>query len=147
MPKAPPTLPETTRSLSPYFFGANGSHVLYGRSLIYRWALLLPLIEAYEQGLWPHSPGLLRRIVRLSLQFHQGIGSYDAESGKLRETYSAQGSTALREFYVDNGHPYWCMPAFSFLALPRTEIKRLIRQAYDLVFAKLPKKTRAALAK
>jgi len=25
-------------------------------------------------------------------------------------------------------------------ALPRAEIKRLIRQAYDLVFAKLPKK-------
>ncbi len=32
-------------------------------------------------------------------------------------------------------------------ALPRAEIKRLIRQAYDLVFAKLPKKTQAALAK
>ena len=31
-------------------------------------------------------------------------------------------------------------------ALPRAEIKRLIRQAYDLVFAKLPKKTQAALA-
>src|SRR2546426_11000692 len=31
-------------------------------------------------------------------------------------------------------------------ALSRPEIKRLIRQAYDLVFAKLPKKTQAALA-
>jgi hypothetical protein len=106
---------------TPYFFGANGSHVLFGRSLIYRWAVLLPMIEAYEQGLWPHSPGLLRRIIRMSLDFHQRIGSYDSAAGKLRETYSAEGTPALREFYVDNGHPYWCMPAFSFLALPRRD--------------------------
>jgi predicted DNA-binding protein (MmcQ/YjbR family) len=30
--------------------------------------------------------------------------------------------------------------------LPRAEIKRLLRQSYDLVVAKLPKKTQAALA-
>lgn len=32
-------------------------------------------------------------------------------------------------------------------ALGRTEIKRLLRQAYELVFAKLPKKTQAALGR
>ena len=32
-------------------------------------------------------------------------------------------------------------------ALSRTEIKRLVRQAYDIIIAKLPKKTQAALAK
>jgi predicted DNA-binding protein (MmcQ/YjbR family) len=32
-------------------------------------------------------------------------------------------------------------------ALPRAEIKRLLRQAYDLVLAKLPKKTQAAVRK
>lgn len=32
-------------------------------------------------------------------------------------------------------------------ALPAAEIKRLLRQAYDLVFAKLPKKTQAGLGK
>ena len=31
-------------------------------------------------------------------------------------------------------------------ALPRVEIRRLLRQAYDLVYAKLPKKAKAALA-
>jgi predicted DNA-binding protein (MmcQ/YjbR family) len=30
-------------------------------------------------------------------------------------------------------------------ALPRAEIKQLLRQAYDLIVAKLPKKTRAVL--
>jgi predicted DNA-binding protein (MmcQ/YjbR family) len=32
-------------------------------------------------------------------------------------------------------------------ALPPAEIKRLLRQAYDLIFAKLPKKTQAELQK
>ena len=32
-------------------------------------------------------------------------------------------------------------------ALPRAEIKRLIAQAYELVYAKLPKKTQAELSK
>ena len=31
-------------------------------------------------------------------------------------------------------------------ALPRAELKRLLRQAYDLVVAKLPKKTKSQLA-
>ena len=31
-------------------------------------------------------------------------------------------------------------------ALPRAEIRRLVRQSYDLVFAKLPKKTQAGLS-
>ena len=35
----------------------------------------------------------------------------------------------------------------SYDALPRAEIKRLLRQSYDLVLAKLPKKTQANLAK
>jgi predicted DNA-binding protein (MmcQ/YjbR family) len=30
-------------------------------------------------------------------------------------------------------------------AIPRPELKRLLRQAYDLVFAKLPKRTQAGL--
>jgi len=106
---------------APYFFAGNGSHVLYGRSLIYRWACLTPLVQAYEQGLWPHSPGLLRRIVRRSLEYHRSIGSFDAMNGKLRETYSAEGCADVREFYVDNGHPYWAMQAYSFLALPETD--------------------------
>ena len=106
---------------TPHFFGANGCHALMGRSLIYRWGVLTPLVEAYEQKLWPHSPGLLRAIVRRSLDFHRAIGSYDAEAGKLRETYSAGGTRSVREMYIDNGHPYWSMQAYSFLALPRTD--------------------------
>ena len=103
---------------SPYFFGANGAHILYGRSLIYRWAVLTPLVLAYEQGLWPHSPGLLRRIVRKSLDYHQAIGAFDGERGKLREAYSEFGTPDIHETYIDNGHPYWCMQAFATYLIP-----------------------------
>lgn len=106
---------------TPYFFGANGSHVLFGRSLIYRWAVLSPLVLAYEEKLWPHSPGLLRAIVRRNLEFHWNLGAFDAQRGKLRETFSPQGNPEIREAYIDNGHPYWAMQSFSFFAIPAAD--------------------------
>ena len=106
---------------APCFFGANGSHVLYGRSLIYRWAVLAPLVLAYEQKLWPHSPGLLRAIVRRNLEFHWKLGSFDPVRGKLRETYSATGTHEICDSYVDNGHPYWGMQAMAFYLIPASD--------------------------
>jgi hypothetical protein len=46
---------------TPYFFAPDGSIPLFGRSLPYRWATLSPMLLGYEMGLWPHSPGLLKR--------------------------------------------------------------------------------------
>jgi hypothetical protein len=103
---------------APNFFAADGSHPWFGRSLIYRWAVLSPLILAYRQGLWPHSPGLLRRIVRLNLAYHWGLGAFDAERGKLRESLSAEGTPSIRESYIDNGHPYWCTLGMLLYAIP-----------------------------
>lgn len=103
---------------TPYFFAANGSHVLFGRSLIYRWSVLMPMVEAYAQGMWTQSPGLLRAIVRRNLEFHWDVGAFDKANGKLRETFTEGGSTAIREPYIDNGHPYWAMQAFSLYSIP-----------------------------
>ena len=91
---------------TPYFFCANGSHVLYGRSLIYRWAAVTPLVLAYDQGLWPHSAGLLKRIVRGNFEVLK-LGAFDEAHGKLRRCCTLEGSRAICESYVDNGHPYW----------------------------------------
>jgi hypothetical protein len=109
---------------APHFFGANGSHPLMGRSLIYRWAALSPLVLGYQEKLWPHSPGLLRRIVRMQLEFHQGLRCFDEEAGKLRETYAfdgISGTDVAREPYVDNGHPYWAMLGLEFLSIPSND--------------------------
>jgi len=112
---------KTFLQTTPYFFAANGSHPLMGRSLIYRWAVLSPLALGYRQGLWPHSPGLLRRIVRKQLEYHWNLGCFDASRGKLRETFSSDETPATREPYVDNGHPYWTMLGFSFLSIPKND--------------------------
>jgi hypothetical protein len=103
---------------APNFFSAEGGHVLFGRSLIYRWAMLTSLVLAYQQGLWPHGPGLLKRIIRMNFEWHWKLDPYDATHGKLRETYSPEGNHEVTERYIDNGHPYWAMQAFALLALP-----------------------------
>ena len=103
---------------APQFFGANGSHVLYGRSLIYRFAVLTPLVLSYTQKLWPHSPGLLRALVQKNMQFFWSNGAYDESRGKLRETMSPAGTPDIRESYIDGGHPYWGMQAFASFLIP-----------------------------
>jgi hypothetical protein len=60
---------------------------------------------------------LLRTIVRKQLEFHWNLGCYDAEKGKLRESYSRDGTPAAREPYIDNGHPYWTMLGFAFFGI------------------------------
>jgi len=123
-----PRYPEWTRKfdrrlrdflrLAPFFFGANGSHVLYGRSLIYRWAVLTPLVLSYLEGLWPHSPGLLRALVRRNLNCFWQVGAFDPEAGKLRETLAPGATRDVCEDYIDNGHPYWSMQAFLVYLVP-----------------------------
>ncbi|MCX6622610.1 MAG: DUF2264 domain-containing protein [Acidobacteria bacterium] len=89
---------------APLFYGANGSHILFGRSLIYRWADVTPLVLAHEQGLWPHSPGLLRAIVRRNIEYLWNLGGFDSERGKLRETLSPSGSTGI---LIPPRDPFW----------------------------------------
>lgn len=97
---------------TPYLFGGNGSHVMWGRSLIYRWGTLTPLTLAHGMGLWPHSTGLLRRICNLNLRHLWQAGAWDSENHKLRETMTPHSSHAIKESYINNGHPYWGMQAF-----------------------------------
>jgi hypothetical protein len=106
---------------APYFFAGHGGHVLYGRSLIYRWAVLTPLILAYQQGLWPHSPGLLRHIVERNILWHASIGGFDETAGKLRESLTPEGTMDVKETYIDGGHPYWGMQAFALWRTPDSD--------------------------
>ncbi|HEU4632281.1 MAG TPA: DUF2264 domain-containing protein [Gemmatimonadaceae bacterium] len=106
---------------APYFFAPDGSQPWFGRSLLYRWAALSPLLLGYRQGVWPHSPGLLRRIVRTNLDYHWQLGAFDPETAKLRETFSAEGTPAVRDFYIDNGSPYWATLGMLLYAIPATD--------------------------
>lgn len=106
---------------TPFFYSADGGHPLFGRSLVYRWSMLSPMVEGYRQGLWPHSPGLLRRICRLSIDWERRTGCFDEQRGKLIEIYSPNGTPFMREPYVDDGHPYWTMQGYSFLGIPSND--------------------------
>lgn len=106
---------------APYFFGADGSQPWFGRSLLYRWAALSPLLLGYRQGVWPHSPGLLRRIVRANLEYHWKLGAFDPVTQKLRETFSAEGTPAVRDFYIDNGSPYWATLGMLMYQIPASD--------------------------
>lgn len=112
---------KTFQQTAPNFFAANGSHPLMGRSLIYRWAVLSPLVLGYREKLWPHSAGVLRRIVRKQLEYHWSLGCFDETNGKLRESFSRDDTSVTREIYVDNGHPYWAMLGFAFLSVPKDD--------------------------
>jgi hypothetical protein len=103
---------------APLFFAPDGAHVLYGRSLIYRWGVLTPLVLAYQQGLWPHSPGLLKGLVERNVAWHRKIGGFDRDNGKLRETFTPEGAPGVKESYIDGGHPYWGMQAFALWMTP-----------------------------
>ena len=105
----------------PYLFGANGSHILYGRSLIYRWATLTPLVLSYRLGLWPLSTGLLRRICNTNLSFLWQAGAWDEENGCLRESLTPHSSREICESYINNGHPYWGMQAFFTAGFPHDD--------------------------
>jgi hypothetical protein len=106
---------------APELFSANGAHAMMGVSLVYRFAAVTALVLAYRQGLWPHSPGMLRSLVRRNLRFFFDNGAFDSTQGKLRENISPLGTPEFAESYIDNGHPYWGMQAFAFLLIPRQD--------------------------
>lgn len=98
----------------PFFFGADGSYPEYGRSLSYKFARLGAPLWAYRLGCWPHSPGLLRRIVGRHLRWYIDRGALRAD-GTLRQELTEGGSAAIRETYISTGASYWAMLAFQGL--------------------------------
>lgn len=96
----------------PFFFAADGSYPEFGRSLSYKFARLgFPLL-GYQLGLWPHGPGMLKRLVRLHLSHYDNLGAIDRHTDVVRQTLSEFGHPDVRERYIDTGHPYWCMQPF-----------------------------------
>lgn len=106
---------------TPYFFAPDGSVPLFGRSLPYRWAMLSPMLLGYEMKLWPHSPGLLRKIARTHINWWWNIGAYDEKLGKLLEPLTPVGTPAATDPYIDNGHPYWTMLSYTLFSIPKND--------------------------
>lgn len=98
----------------PYFFAADGSTVEFGRSLAYKFCRLGAPLWAYKLGLWPHSVGMLKRLVGKHLRWYVDRGAVRAD-GTLRQSLTASGSIDVIERYISTGATYWAIQAFSGL--------------------------------
>ncbi|HEX2905433.1 MAG TPA: DUF2264 domain-containing protein [Phototrophicaceae bacterium] len=98
----------------PYFFAAGGATIEYGRSLAYKFGRIGAPLWAYQLGAWPHSVGLLKRLVGRHLRWYGQRGAIRPD-GTLRQTLTASGSPEVLERYISTGATYWAMQAFSGL--------------------------------
>jgi hypothetical protein len=98
----------------PYFFAANGAYNEFGRSLAYKFARLGAPLWAYKLGVWPHSAGMLKRLVGRHLRWYVDRGAARAD-GTLRQSLTAGGSVEICEPYISTGATYWAMQAFGGL--------------------------------
>lgn len=98
----------------PFFFGADGRYPEFGRSLSYKFARLGAPIWAHHAGVWPHSPGMLRRIAGRHIRSYIDAGAIRAD-GTLRQELSSEGNPDIRETYIATGSTYWAMQAFGAL--------------------------------
>ncbi len=98
----------------PYFFAADGAYSEFGRSLSYKFGRLGAPLWAYKMGVWPYSPGMLKRLVGRHLRWYVDRGAIRAD-GTLRQELTAGGSAEVRERYISTGATYWAMQAFGGL--------------------------------
>ena len=98
----------------PYFYAADGAVVEYGRSQAYKFCRLGAPIWSYKLGIWPHSVGMLKRLVGKHLRWYVDRGAVRAD-GTLRQALTSTGSPDVIERYISTGATYWAMQAFSGL--------------------------------
>ncbi len=98
----------------PYFFAADGATVEYGRSVAYKFCRLGAPLWSYKLGIWPHSVGMLKRLVGKHLRWYVDRGAIRPD-GTLRQSITASGSPEVIERYISTGATYWAIQAFSGL--------------------------------
>lgn len=98
----------------PNFYGRDGAYAQYGRSLSYKFARLGAPLWAQGAGVWPHEPGMLRRMVGQHLRWHFDHGTIRG-NGTLTQALTSDGSVEIRETYGSTGASYWAMQAFGGL--------------------------------
>ena len=98
----------------PYFFAVDGSTVEYGRSIASKFARLGTPLLAYKLGAWPHSVGMLRRLIGKNLRWYLDRGALRAD-GTLIQQITGAGSIGVIERYVSTGTGYGSMQIFNGL--------------------------------
>lgn len=99
-----------------HLIGADGSPLLQGRSLVYRFAAAAPLWTAALAGVQGPPPGLLRRAASGILRHFADRGAPDAD-GLLTLGWHHPWP-AMKQDYSGPGSPYWAAKGTLGLALP-----------------------------
>jgi hypothetical protein len=99
-----------------YFFGANSSVAMWGRSWAYRPAMVYPFIWGEILDVSPLSSGVVRRLVSGQMQFYIDHDYFD--KNMLPTMGWAGENLDLIDPYSQYGSPYWGAAVFSNLLLP-----------------------------
>ncbi|RBM07391.1 DUF2264 domain-containing protein [Streptomyces sp. PT12] len=99
-----------------HLIGADGSPLLQGRSLIYRFAAAAPLWTAAFTGTGDLPPGLIRRAASGIVRHFADRGAPDAEG--LLSLGWHHAWPGMRQAYSGPGSPYWAAKGVLGLALP-----------------------------
>lgn len=102
-----------------HLVGANGSPVLQGRSLIYRWGIAAPFWMAHLEGVDALSPGRSRRLCSGMLRYFVDAGA--VQKGTLELGWLAEPHAPLVQSYSGPGSPYWTSKGFLGLLLPEDD--------------------------
>lgn len=98
-----------------HLFGANGSPLIQGRSLIYRWGVAAPFWMALREGVTAVSPGLSRRLASGTLKYFLTGGA--ALDGVPTLGWHGPDSSILQSYNAP-GSPQWAAKGFLGLLLP-----------------------------
>lgn len=98
-----------------HLFGATGSPLIQGRSLIYRWGVVAPFWMAQQEGVDALTPGRTRRLCSGVLKHFvdAGVGA----DGTLGLGWHADHAGILQS-YNAAGSPHWASKGFLGLLLP-----------------------------
>lgn len=98
-----------------HLFGANGSPLIQGRSLIYRWGVAAPFWMALREGVTAVSPGLTRRLASGTLKYFLAGGA--ALDGVPTLGWHGADSSILQSYNAP-GSSHWAAKGFLGLLLP-----------------------------
>lgn len=109
-----------------YFFAADGSAPCFGRSMIYRFGYLSPIILGYYLGCLDISPGEVKTMCNNGLKFffdHEIFTDANHLSmGYLRPV------AEITEHYSCGGSPYWAVKSFNMFLIPEDDLLWKIKE-------------------
>lgn len=101
----------------PLMFSREGHQIMYGRSIIYRFAASAPLATAFMLKQSPADPGWMRRIASANVMQFIGRDDFYTDEGVPCLGYYGPWDPMV-QFYSCAASPFWMAKAFIALMLP-----------------------------